>query len=308
MRTLRRLLLPGLLTALMLVPAGVAAAAPDAFTDDDGTTYEPAVDALAVDDVVEGCDEAGTRFCPTEPVRRDQAASLLARALDLPATDRDYFNDDDGNTHETAINQLAAAEITLGCTGDRYCVGDTLHRDQMASLLTRSLGIDDVDDRYFRDIGGTHVDAINALAASGVTAGCADGPPRYCPGQQVLRGEMAIFLARALELRPRASLDPLPRPKPEPKPEPEPAKRSTDSRNTVWDRLAECESSGNWSINTGNGYYGGLQFSLASWRAVGGSGYPHQASRAEQIRRAEKLLDLQGWGAWPACSSKLGLR
>ncbi len=76
----------------------------------------------------------------------------------------------------------------------------------------------------------------------------------------------------------------------------------------VWDRLAECESGGNWSINTGNGYYGGVQFSLSSWRAVGGSGYPHQNSRAEQIKRAEMLLDLQGWGAWPSCSRQLGLR
>jgi hypothetical protein len=75
----------------------------------------------------------------------------------------------------------------------------------------------------------------------------------------------------------------------------------------VWDRLAGCESGGNWSINTGNGYYGGLQFSLSSWRSVGGSGYPHKASRAEQIRRATKLRAGQGWGAWPACSGKLGL-
>lgn len=76
----------------------------------------------------------------------------------------------------------------------------------------------------------------------------------------------------------------------------------------VWDSLAACESGGNWSINTGNGYYGGLQFSLSSWRGVGGSGYPHQASKAEQIARAEQLLARQGWGAWPACSAKLGLR
>lgn len=76
----------------------------------------------------------------------------------------------------------------------------------------------------------------------------------------------------------------------------------------VWDRVAQCESGGNWSINTGNGYYGGLQFSLSSWRGVGGAGYPHQASKAEQIARAEQLLARQGWGAWPACSAKLGLR
>jgi hypothetical protein len=77
---------------------------------------------------------------------------------------------------------------------------------------------------------------------------------------------------------------------------------------SIWDDLAECESGGDWSINTGNGFYGGLQFSLTSWRGVGGSGYPHHHTRAEQIHRAELLLDVQGWGAWPACSRRLGLR
>lgn len=76
----------------------------------------------------------------------------------------------------------------------------------------------------------------------------------------------------------------------------------------VWDRLAECESNGRWSIDTGNGYYGGLQFALRSWRAAGGSGYPHHHSREEQIRVAERLLEMQGWSAWPACSRQLGLR
>ena len=77
---------------------------------------------------------------------------------------------------------------------------------------------------------------------------------------------------------------------------------------SVWDRLAQCESGGNWSINTGNGYYGGLQFSASSWRAVGGTGLPHQASRATQIQMGERLKAKQGWGAWPSCSRKLGLR
>ena len=76
---------------------------------------------------------------------------------------------------------------------------------------------------------------------------------------------------------------------------------------STWDALAQCESTGNWSINSGNGYYGGLQFSPSTWRAFGGSGMPHQASKAEQIRVAENTLAAQGWGAWPACSAKLGL-
>jgi LysM repeat protein len=76
---------------------------------------------------------------------------------------------------------------------------------------------------------------------------------------------------------------------------------------SVWDRLAACEAGGNWAINTGNGYYGGLQFSLSSWQAVGGSGYPNQASREEQILRGSMLQARSGWGQWPACSAKLGL-
>lgn len=79
-------------------------------------------------------------------------------------------------------------------------------------------------------------------------------------------------------------------------------------KNTVWDRLAKCESGGRWHINTGNGYYGGLQFSLQTWRGYGGKGMPHKKSRAQQIKIAKKVKKGQGWGAWPSCSSKLGLR
>lgn len=77
---------------------------------------------------------------------------------------------------------------------------------------------------------------------------------------------------------------------------------------SVWDSLAKCEAGGRWNANTGNGFYGGLQFTLSSWKGVGGSGYPSDASREEQIMRGQMLLARQGWGAWPACSAKLGLR
>jgi hypothetical protein len=73
-----------------------------------------------------------------------------------------------------------------------------------------------------------------------------------------------------------------------------------------WDAIAKCESGGNWAINTGNGYYGGLQFSPATWKSNGGSGMPHQASREEQIRVAENVLRTQGIGAWPTCGQKAG--
>jgi hypothetical protein len=79
---------------------------------------------------------------------------------------------------------------------------------------------------------------------------------------------------------------------------------------STWNALAQCESGGNWAINTGNGYYGGLQFSSSTWQAFGGGAYASRAdlaSREQQIAIAEKTLAAQGWGAWPACSAKLGL-
>ncbi|MEU6369671.1 transglycosylase family protein [Streptomyces sp. NPDC046931] len=77
----------------------------------------------------------------------------------------------------------------------------------------------------------------------------------------------------------------------------------------VWDRIAQCESGGNWHINTGNGYYGGLQFSAGTWRAYGGTAYAptaDQASRQTQIAVATKVQHSQGWGAWPVCSGRAG--
>lgn len=135
----------------------------------------------------------------------------------------------------------------------------------------------------------------------------------------VIRPGDALRIPAADEVLTSRPLPTAPAPASTPAPAAAPARSASSARQSaapadanvpagVWDRLAQCESSGNWAINTGNGYYGGLQFSLSSWRGVGGSGYPHQASKAEQIARAEALLARQGWGAWPACTAKLGLR
>ncbi len=78
----------------------------------------------------------------------------------------------------------------------------------------------------------------------------------------------------------------------------------------TWERLANCESGQRWHINTGNGFYGGLQFSDSTWDAYNGprmKARADHASKKAQILTAEKVLDAQGWGAWPACSDKLGL-
>jgi uncharacterized protein YabE (DUF348 family) len=112
-----------------------------------------------------------------------------------------------------------------------------------------------------------------------------------------------------------------------PKPKPQPVATTTSSSDSdsgsgssggdsgggavsgdVWAALAQCESGGNPATNTGNGYYGLYQFSLPTWQAVGGSGLPSEASAAEQTQRAQILQARSGWGQWPACSAKLGLR
>lgn len=90
----------------------------------------------------------------------------------------------------------------------------------------------------------------------------------------------------------------------------EPAAAPAVADGSVWDTLAQCESTGNWSINTGNGFSGGLQFTDSTWQAFGGGEYASQAwqaSREQQIAVAQKVQAAQGWGAWPACTAKLGI-
>ncbi|MFE9412387.1 transglycosylase family protein [Streptomyces sp. NPDC006704] len=118
-------------------------------------------------------------------------------------------------------------------------------------------------------------------------------PDLIMPGQK-------LRLDTAAATPPQSSSRPAPKPaRPAPK---------APATTTNWDRLADCESSGNWGISTGNGFYGGLQFTLQTWHEYGGSGMPNQASKSEQIRIAEKVLKGQGPGAWPVCSYEAGMR
>ena len=89
------------------------------------------------------------------------------------------------------------------------------------------------------------------------------------------------------------------------------ASPSHAAKTHTWERLAQCESSGRWHINTGNGYYGGLQISPSTWHANGGGRFasrPDHASKRQQIKVAERIKHSQGWGAWPACSARIGVR
>ena len=109
---------------------------------------------------------------------------------------------------------------------------------------------------------------------------------------------------------PAAAPAPQAAPAPSPAPEPEPAAPAVPA-DSVWDALSICESGGNWAMNSGNGFYGGIQFMHSTWVNMGGrrfAEYPHEATREQQIAVATELQARYGWGQWPACTAKLGLR
>jgi hypothetical protein len=110
----------------------------DFFTDDAGSAHQGDINALAAAGVTRGCDTA--RYCPTLSVTREQMASFLVRALELPQVATDYFTDDAGSTHQGDINALAAAGITTGCSPTTFCGGDPVSREQMAAFLERAFG------------------------------------------------------------------------------------------------------------------------------------------------------------------------
>jgi hypothetical protein len=131
-------------------------------------------------------------------------AALLVRATNPATPTTDQFVDDDGSVFEVDIARLAGAGITRGCNppvNDRYCPDEPVTRSQMASLLARAFTLPaSTTDPFGDDDGSPHEADIAALAAAGVTHGCA--PDRFCPDQPVRRDEMASFLARALGLAP----------------------------------------------------------------------------------------------------------
>lgn len=100
---------------------------------------------------------------------------------------------------------------------------------------------------------------------------------------------------------------PTPEPTATPTPTSIPVPTANPSENEVWEKLALCETDGNWGIDTGNGYFGGLQFSQGAWESVGGSGNPASASKDEQIMRGKMLQERRGWGPWGSCSKSLNL-
>ena len=134
----------GELASVLVRALGLPEAGEDHFTDDDGSVHESSINALREAGITRGCRDGPDRYCPTEPVTRAEAASVLVRALGLPEAGEDHFTDDDGSVHESSINALREAGITRGCGDgpDRYCPSDLVLRAHLESFLVRSLGVE----------------------------------------------------------------------------------------------------------------------------------------------------------------------
>ena len=169
-----------------------------------GSLFADEIVWLAQEGITTGCGD-GTNFCPNRPVTRAEMATFLTRALGLksPLQPAGFADVDPDSVHAPSIEALHAAGITTGCgDGTNYCPNRPVTRAEMATFLTRALGLESPPQPAgFADVDpdGVHAPSIKALHAAGITTGCGDGT-NYCPNRPVTRAQMAAFLHRARDL------------------------------------------------------------------------------------------------------------
>jgi N-acetylmuramoyl-L-alanine amidase len=199
-------MLPVLALSVMLavLPPG------GSFVDDDGSTHEGGIEAIAAAGLTVGCNPpANDRYCPDANVTRGQMGAFIARARQLAVSRDDFFTDDEGDVFERSINSIAQAGITFGCNpplNDEFCPERAMTRGEMAAMLARAFSLPaSPEDHFIDDDGHRFEDVINRIGQAGITVGC--NPPandRFCPNALITRAQMATFLTRALDLVPIA--------------------------------------------------------------------------------------------------------
>lgn len=194
---------------LLVLPMSVAHAEElppgGTFIDDDGSVFEPSIEAIYAEGITVGCSDRA-QFCPDRGVTRGEMAAFLSRALKLPRASMDYFDDDNSSIFNDDINKIAEVGITKGCNppaNDRFCPTNVLTRGEMAAFLVRAFELDPASqpDHFVDDDDSIFEAQIDSLAEARVTFGC--NPPandNYCPRDRVSRGAMAAFLTRAIPL------------------------------------------------------------------------------------------------------------
>ena len=177
------------------------------FTDDGTSSHRGWIEAISAAGITAGCE--ADRYCPSAPITRQQMATFIARAFDLPpATSHGFADVTPGNVHGPNVAAIAQAGVSLGCdpAGTLFCPDDVVTRQQMASFLARAIGLAD-GTAEFADVTSenVHGGAIAAMGDAQITVGCnahALGPELFCPSDTVIRAQMATFLGRALDLNP----------------------------------------------------------------------------------------------------------
>lgn len=312
-----------------------AANATSVMVDVDGQVRSVSSVTRSVSDALES---AGVEV--DESVRVEPALDTPLREVDdaiVVRTEKTISVDDGGRVFPLRTYAATVGEVLDGLENspsehDRVSVGrDEPVRDGLVVRVDRAREVVFVpvggDERRVWSFAGT---VGEFLEEQGVVVGKGE---RVSPKVgEVLEPGVRVVVERVPKPKPKPEPSPEPSPEPEPEPvvEPEPAPEppapdpapvpepvaepapvAAVAEGSVWDSLAQCESGGNWAINTGNGYYGGLQFNPGTWSAYGGGEYAataDQATREQQIAVAERVQAAQGWGAWPACTASLGIR
>ncbi len=172
------------------------------FNDIADNIFEDAITWMAREGITAGCNPpTNTMYCPDDDVTRGEMAVFIARMFELPPPAGDHFDDDEGEFYESAANRLYEVGITVGCGQRRYCGERPIPREQLAAFLARTLSLPiSNSDHFVDDENSMFEQAIDKIADARLTIGC--DPPtnhRFCPDDNVTRGQMAAFLKRAWE-------------------------------------------------------------------------------------------------------------
>jgi hypothetical protein len=222
----KRVRFVGLSIALLLTAAPLPANAElppgGTFTDDNGSAHEPNIEAIAAAQVTAGCDQTGTLFCPNGSVTRAEMATFLIRALQSPPVSpyQGLFSDvPDGQWYTANVEHLLELGITTGYSDGTFHPNGLVSRAEMAVFILRAVG----QGGSLPSAQGLFVDVpagewfapwVELMLQLGITQGCAQSPPSYCPHAAVTRAEMATFLTRAFGLTPITPPPPPPPPPP----------------------------------------------------------------------------------------------
>jgi len=188
------ILLVALLALLAIVPPAAVSAA-GRFTDDDGSSYEPSIEAMVAAGVMAGC--SSTKFCPKTVVTKGSMAAYLARAVRLTATVKTSFKDVT-SSQRPWVEKVIAAKIMGGCTKTTFCPGSVVTRGQMALYITRALHLSATGAGRYSDVPKTYAyaTAIEQVRTAGLAVTCGSG--KFCPTRRITRGETAAFLYRVM--------------------------------------------------------------------------------------------------------------